>query len=266
MTFSAEDPFVGPVPPAVPLPQTPLTSVLVQVRFPEVLSIAKAEFIADFQEHIRVGYPLHLKDQNPILEVIGDSIQPGVTPNWRFLDEERKWRLSLTTNFVSLETRAYQNRSDFVERAGTVAQALSETIKPSLITRVGVRYVDRFLGSQLEQLSSFVRPEMLGLYTGNCRENLGRVLSETVGKTDVGTMAARWGFMPEKQTHEPDLMPPISAPSWFLDIDVYNEFLQPEAFNAQEIETRVAKLAERAYGFFRWVVSDEFLKACGGDL
>ena len=265
MTFSTEDPFFGPVPQTVPLPQTPLTSVLVQVRFPEVLSIAKAEFIADFQERIRAEYPLHLKDQNPILEVIGDGIRPNLTSNWRFLDEERKWRLSLTTNFVTLETRAYQSRSDFVQRTRKVVQALSETIKPSLVTRIGVRYVDRLLDAQLDQLSHFVRPEMLGLCIGNCRKNLGRVISEAVGETDVGTMTARWGAMPEKHTHEPDLMPPISAPSWFLDVDVYNEFEQSEAFNAQEIEARVTKLAERAYGFFRWAVSDEFLKACGGN-
>lgn len=265
MTFSTEDPFVGPAPLTVPLPQTPLTSVLVQVRFPEVLSIAKAEFITDFQEHIRTEYPLHHKDQDPILEMMGNGIRPGVTPNWRFLDEGRKWRLSLTTNFVSLETRAYQSRSDFIQRTDAVMQALSETIKPDLITRVGVRYVDRFWGSQLDKLSNFVRPEMLGLYTENCRKNLGSTLSQAVSKTDVGTMTARWGFMPEKQTHEPDLMPPISTPSWFLDVDVYNEFEQPETFDAQEIKTRVAKLATRAYGFFRWVVSDEFLKACGGN-
>lgn len=33
MTFSNESPFSGPVPDSVPLPQTPLTGVLVQIVF-----------------------------------------------------------------------------------------------------------------------------------------------------------------------------------------------------------------------------------------
>ena len=63
MIFSPNNPFVGPVPPTVHLPNSPLTSVLVQVKFPEILSIAKTEFIADFQESIRADYPLHRLDQ-----------------------------------------------------------------------------------------------------------------------------------------------------------------------------------------------------------
>ena len=266
MIFSTESPFVGPASPTVHLPNTPLTGVLVQVRFPEVFSIAKAEFIADFQERIRADYPLHYLDQNPVLELKNDGGKQGLIPNWRFYDAARQWRLSLTTGFVALETRAYQSRLDFTQRADTIMRALSATIKPGLTTRVGVRYVDRIHGPQWEQLSSFVRPEILGLYKGDYRENLNRTWNEIVCETDAGTMTSRWGFMPANQTHEPDLMPPISAPSWFLDVDVYNEFAQPKAFDADEIKTRITNLTTRAYGFFRWVMSDEFLIACGGDI
>lgn len=266
MNFSTESPFVGPVPPTVHLPDTPLTGVLVQVRFPEIFSIAKAEFIADFQERIRADYPLHQLEQNPFLELENDRVRQGTIPHWRFYDAARQWRLSLTTDFVALETRAYQSRLDFTRRADTVLRALSATIKPGLFTRVGVRYVDRIHGSQLEQLSSFVRPEILGFYKEDYRENLIQTLNEIVCNTDVGTMTARWGFMPANQTHEPDLMPPISVPSWFLDIDVYNEFAQPEAFDTEEIKNRITNLATRAYGFFRWVMHDQFLIACGSEI
>ena len=264
--FSSENPFVGPVPKTVHLPNTPLTSVLVQVRFPEIFSIAKTEFIADFQESIRADYPLHHLDQNPILELNNNSVRQGLIPNWRFFDKTRQWRLSLTTSFVSLETRAYQSRLDFTQRIETVMHALSATIKPGMTTRIGVRYVDRIHGPRLEQLSRFVRPEILGLYIRDHQENLNRTLNEIVCETDIGSMTSRWGYVPANQTHEPELMPPISVPSWFLDIDAYNEFAQPEAFDADEIKSRVMKLATRTYGFFRWAVNNEFLKACGGKI
>lgn len=264
--FSSKNPFVGPVPKTVHLPDTPLTVVLVQVRFPEILSIAKTEFIADFQESIRADYPLHHLDQHPVLELNNNSTRQGMEPNWRFLDKARQWRLSLTTSFVSLETRAYQSRSDFAERTDTIVRALSKTIKPGMTTRIGVRYVDRIHGFQWKKLSHFIRPEILGPYTGDYRDNLSRTLNEIVCKTDVGSMISRWGYMPANQTHEPELMPSISAPSWFLDTDAYHEFAQPEAFDADKIKDRVMKLATRAYGFFRWAVNDEFLKTCGGDI
>ena len=62
MPFSAENPFRGPVPDTVSLPNTPLTGVLVQIVFPEILSIAKADRVADFQELIRADYPLNQQD------------------------------------------------------------------------------------------------------------------------------------------------------------------------------------------------------------
>ena len=264
MSFSTEDPLAGPVPPTVFLQNTPLTNVLVQVRFPEILSIAKAEFVADFQERIRHDYLLHYLEQHPVLEPGGNAARLNPIPHWRFLDSKRQWRLSLATSFIALETRAYQGRSDFTRRAEAVMRALSETIEPRMTTRVGVRYVNRVHGAHYDQLPRFVRPEMLGLHTRLSREKIERSLHEAVGKTDAGTMVSRWGLMPANQTHEPGLMPPVSSPSWFLDIDVHNGFEPPEDFDAGEISARVKKLATRAYGFFRWTVNDDFLEARGG--
>ena len=266
MTYSSENPFVGPVPKTVSLPNTPLTGVLVQVRFPEVLSIAKTEFIANFQERIRVDYPLHELKRDLFLELNNDGIRKGVTQNWQFLDKSKQWRISLTSSFVSLETRVYQSRLDFIERTDTIMHALSATIKPSMTTRIGVRYVDQIHGSQWENLSRFIRPEILGPYTQDYREYFDHTIHEIACNTDVGSMTSRWGYMPANQTHELELMPPISVPSWFLDVDAYKNFPEPEAFDVDTIRTHVAKLATRAYGFFRWVVNDDFLKACGGDL
>ena len=269
MNFSSEkseNPFVGPIPPTVHLTSTPLTGVLVQVKFPEILSIAKTEFVADFQESIRAEYPIQQLDQQPVLELKNFNVTESLVPHWRFLNNTSSWRISLTTNFVSLETRAYESRLDFAQRFDTIVRALSKSIKPGLTTQIGVRYVDRIHGPQLEKICRYIRPEILGLYSENHRNNLSRTFSEVVSETDVGAMTSRWGYMPSNQTHEPDLMPPISTQSWFLDTDVYKKFTPPESFDADKIESCVTSLATRAYGFFRWVVSEEFLEACGGNL
>ena len=265
MTFPSESPFDGPVPDSILLRNTPLTGVVVQVKFPEVLSIARVEYIAEFQERIRSCYPLHAQHHGFIFQVTPHGAQPDRSPLfWRFLDTARKWRVSVGTNFLALETRAYESRQDLVQRSESVANALSKTINPALMTRIGVRYVDRICGDNLERLHQFVRPEVLGLYNRDHQASIVRTISEVVGDTNVGTISVRCGFMPPNQTHEHDLMPAIGTPSWFLDVDVYQEYGQPQAFDPSEINVQIMELASRAYGFFRWAVSTEFLRAYGG--
>ncbi|MCY4565773.1 MAG: TIGR04255 family protein [Gammaproteobacteria bacterium] len=266
MTFSNEGPFEGKVPPTVPLPETPLSGVLVQIRFPEVLSIAKVDYIAEFQELIRSQYPLSNQDQNLVLQVGPEGAKQTTFRNWRFMDAEGGWRVSLATNFLALETRAYSSRQNFIERTTTVSQALESTVNPGFMSRVGIRYVDRFQGDILEDLPRLVRPEVLGLCTPVHLKNINRSWSEVGATTAAGSMTARWGFMPPNQTHEPDLMPPLAAPCWFLDTDAYQEFPDTQKFESDEIGSHVTELASRSYGFFRWVVSEELLRACGGQV
>ena len=263
MTFSSADPFNGAVPTTVPLPQTPLTGVLAQVRFPQVLSIAKEEYVAVFQEKIRPAYPLSQLEHGVTLNLTNEGAKQATSPNYRFFDSGRRWRVSLTTGFVAVETRDYTSREDFTQRVASIVGALSETINPAYMPRIGVRYVDRLHGEHLDNLGHYVRPEVLGIYAHARRDNINRTITEAVADTDTGSLASRWGFMPPNQTHEPDLMPPIPEPSWFLDVDVYKEYEEPRAFDPQHIEEHVKSLAKRAYAFFRWVVSYDLLLACG---
>ena len=262
----AEDPFFGAVPETVPLPHTPLTGVLAQIRFPEILSISKADFVAEFQEKIRQSYPNNQQEKGILLQITPDGPRQTTAPHWRFFDESMEWRISLTTNFIAIETRKYTLREEFVERVENIAQALSETIKPSLISRIGVRYIDRIQGDVFENIEAYVRKEMLGVFTKEFRENIARSMNDLQARTDAGNMSVRSGYMPKNQTHEPDLMPAISEPSWFLDTDVFTEFSRSEKFVPAAIAGDVKAKADRCYAFFRWVVNDEFLTAYGGEL
>ena len=266
MSFSTENPFVGPIPSSVQLPNAPLTAALIQIRFPDVHSIDKADFIAEFQECIRADYPLNHADHITGFELMKDNVKQTTEKNWRFLDKKKKWRLTLATNFIALETSAYKSHQDFIHRIVAVVNALSETIKPGVMTRIGVRYVNRIHSSQLKDITRFVRPEILGIYIKDYRSQFTQTLNQVNVTTDVGSMMSRWGYMPANQTHDLDLMPQIEKPSWFLDIDVFNNFAESQTFEVNEIEARAKKLAKRAYGFFRWTVSTEFLEDCGGEI
>jgi uncharacterized protein (TIGR04255 family) len=154
--MTQHDPFFGEAPERIPLAAAPLTGVLVQVSFEEIFSIAKKEFIANFQERVRAKYPLSQQDQNLVLKLSPKGPEAEATPNWRFFDEKKAWRVSLTTNFITLETRAYESRAHFVQQLKEVLLAVEETIQPKFVKRIGVRYVDRIVGSRLNRLEELV--------------------------------------------------------------------------------------------------------------
>src|SRR4051812_9018248 len=112
------DPLFGADPAEIPLPAAPLVTVLGQVRFPEIVSIHHKPFIAGFQELVRTDYPV-LRDE--VLKAVAFNEHIGTVATsdeviWRFIDETASWRLTLTSTFLTLETRKYVSRADFIER------------------------------------------------------------------------------------------------------------------------------------------------------
>ena len=264
MTFSTGNPLVDPVPESVLLPDSPLSGVLVQITFPEILSIADKYFIGDFQEKIRNKFPYNVLDHNLTLKSLHEPQNLSKTPNWRFYDESRYWRVSLTTKFLALETRRYSGRASLVQQVSGLVEAFTSTVKPDLLTRIGVRYVDQVYGEKLDNLANIVRPEVIGVCSSGLSEHVERATSEFFAQTDIGSLVARWGFMPPGQTHNPELMPSVGIPSWYLDTDVFQTFDPAVNFESFDFEKNTTRLASRAYSFFRWVVNDDFLRLYGG--
>ena len=85
-------------------------------------------------------------------------------------------------------------------------------------------------------------------------------MNEAFCVTKEGNLLARWGFMPADHTHDPEMMPAINQPSWFLDIDSFREEPQFASFDAAEISNLAHDLATRSYAFFRWAVTDKLLR------
>jgi uncharacterized protein (TIGR04255 family) len=264
MPNEIQDPFNDDAPPSVPLPRTPLTGVLAQVRFPEVLSISKPEYIAEFQERIRSAFPISRQEPVAVFQVDGEGAQHRTVHLWRFLDRKSEWRVTLSTSFIAIETRAYADRADFVARLKEILSALETTISPNLVGRVGVRYVDRVYGDAFDKVDDLIRNEVLGVGAGATHKGVQRSMNEALCVTKEGNLLARWGFMPADHTHDPDMMPPIRQRSWFLDIDSFREEPEFASFDAEEISKLAYALATRAYVFFRWAVTDKLLRDYGG--
>lgn len=126
-----------------------LREVICQLRFPTILSIAANEPAA-FQEAIRHAFPRYARkmDNPPPKTAVVNGV-PQLVPsppvvNYHFLSADSRWKLNLTSEFISLSTLSYDGWESF---GGTLDLPLAQFIRlyqPAFFQRIGLRYVNLF--------------------------------------------------------------------------------------------------------------------------
>ena len=241
----------------------PLVRVIAQVRFPEILAIEQRDFVASFQETLREVYPVLRQEQTQGLLLSQAGFAPAKPQiAWRFGDLDGHWRVSLTPEFVALETTKYTSRSDFFGRLRALVEALDEHVEPKLVDRLGVRYIDRITGVAVDDIAALVRPEVLGITGTLAASHAVHALSESMFELPDARVLARWGRLPPGATVDPGAIEPVSEKSWILDLDMFSA--KPVPFAVDSVLEVAQQFAERIYSIFRWAVTDDFLRRYGG--
>ncbi len=140
--------------------KNPLDNVICQLQFPPILKI-DSETPSDFQEIVRGTYP-NLSDSSEIMfnlsqdmekQIPSESVQKALTSpgikNYQFSSEDGNWKINLTRNFIALSTNNYYRWEEFKERLELPLKALIDIYSPSYFTRIGLRYVDVIVRSNL---------------------------------------------------------------------------------------------------------------------
>ena len=248
--------------PEVPLVGAPLFQVICQVRFsntPALVGDQNSVALAD----ALVGYPVGRTVQGLTLS-IGSTGEP--TPAHQlirqFSSTDGAWQVSVAEGFVSLETSAYDNRTDFCDRMVAILQAITGLAKPPVLDRVGLRYIDRWADEDvLGDITQLIEPSVLGIY-GEIGEGLGVV--HTIGQHMLsidsgGAIQMRSGYLPPQGSLD-QAIPSLDVPSWVLDIDVFREWSPSADFQVDYIDTTIRTFAEHAHSVFRWATTDEFIR------
>jgi uncharacterized protein (TIGR04255 family) len=257
------NPLEAAPPEEVPLQTAPLVRVIAQLRFPEILSVEKRDFVAPFQEATRSTYAVLRQEQvQAILLGPEGIVQPRPKIAWRFSDISGDWRVSLTSEFLALETTRYVSRSDFFDRLRFLADAVVEHIGPSQLDRLGVRYIDRITGAEVDAIANLVRPEVRGIVGTSIATQAVRTISESLFELPNARLLARWGCLPPGETVDPSAIEPAPEKSWILDLDMFST--APMPFAVDQVVSEAQRYAERIYTVFRWAVTDEFLVRFGG--
>lgn len=257
------DPFSSKGPEEVPLERTPLIRVIAQLRFPPIVSLGRPDFIGPFQEAIRSRYPILRPEQTAglVLGPIGIVLQKSEGIVWRFHDRADAWRVSLAPEFIALESLVYKDRDDLFERFEQILVALDALAKLPVYDRLGVRYINRVRGPELENLASLVRTEVLGLAALSVG-GLNHSLCESLFVNGEVALNTRWGRLPNGATTDPGSIEPIAEPSWVLDLDMFRGVQKD--FNVAAILEDGRTFARTIHDFFRWCVTPEFLRTYGG--
>jgi uncharacterized protein (TIGR04255 family) len=139
-------------------------------------------------------------------------------------------------------------------------------IKPNIIERLGLRYIDRVVGQNYQDIALLVKPEIAGIASSDFGQYLHQTINESLFvMSETGEqIIARWGVVPENITFDPQALEPIAEPSWIFDLDM--SLSKTREFNIKELVREAEKFAQRTYTFFRWAVKDEFLLRYGGKI
>jgi uncharacterized protein (TIGR04255 family) len=273
MSIAALDWLDLSAPPRVVFEQTPLALALCQIQYSPVLSISSPVAVAPFQQAILDRYPVTSQEQNIKVQVEGNvvanqaSVQSSLgSVSWRFADTADTWTVVLTQDFLTLETRAYHDFSDFLNRLEHLLRALSKHIRPRIGLRIGLRYVNE-IRQDRQDWTTVVRPELLGplavpQLAGYARQAIQHM--QLQGPDGVG-INIQHGLFPEGTVVNPPLgSGPPSGPFYLLDIDVYEEF-KPGMLSVKPAV--ICGYVQRYHGvvsqIFRWSVTEAYTATLG---
>ena len=133
-----------------------LAEVICQLRFPTILAIGAREPV-DFQEAVRTQFPrFAAKEERPAPKLAGlgtpevrmEEQKPVI--NYSFISADGRWRLNLTSGFISLSTVAYPGWEEFGQCFDRPLAHFIRIYQPAFFERIGLRYVNIFSRKALE--------------------------------------------------------------------------------------------------------------------
>lgn len=252
------------------LANSPLALVVCQVTFGAKLNATTDEVGGAFQNQIDEKYPRSHTTESFGIEVsagLGQVAEARNVPTRRtlqFADIDLNWVVSLTNDSISLECKSYREFSEFKDRLTEVLDACIRIVRPTIMTRIGLRFINEVRVSSIESLQSYIHPDLLGsLSTPTFQQTVLRsVQSMELRVGDGAQINFNHGYFPDGTTVQiqSDQHAP-KGPFYLLDLDAYHVFQGKEvrAMKSADVMKRAEKFHDTISHIFWWAVSDELV-------
>jgi uncharacterized protein (TIGR04255 family) len=214
------EPFAGT------LPGSPLALVASQVRFADPAERISATAVGSLLEGLRsdeYGYaraePVRMQtvtiDASSLAATTGE-----VAAAWRLTSEDGRWVATVGPDSYTLETTKYRTwEGDFRTRIDALIRAIEQTLRPSIVTRVGLRYVDSLRLAEPGAYRDIISEALLGPITHPIFGS-GIVATQQQFSFSLDSsvrVTIRHGLFPDPSREE--------ASTYLLDTDIYKEEL-----------------------------------------
>ena len=239
--------------------RNPLIEVVCQLRFPPILKISHQEPV-EFQDEIRFRYPLFetTKAQVPsdilkIVQQFGLPLPLQTDTAYSFKSEDQRWSLSITKDFIALNTSSYERYEQFKQRFEEALEIFERIYKPSFYTRVGLRYQDLIIRSKLgiedknwsELIAKHIASE---LHDPELSSSIRTIMKNLVLKTENGQINLNHGLVTVKEAQENS-----DEIAYLFDADFY---IEQKIEGNGDVWNALNQFNQSAGRLFRWSITD----------
>ncbi|HBE20473.1 MAG TPA: TIGR04255 family protein [Cyanobacteria bacterium UBA11149] len=237
--------------------RNPLIQVTCQLRFPPILKISHQDPV-EFQDEIRFQYPLFETTKPQFSSEISQVIQQLGLPllsdlSYNFKSEDRRWQLSISNDFITLTTFAYERYEQFQKRFREAVEIFERIYKPSFYTRVGLQYQDLIVRSKLgledKNWSDLITTDIASeLYNQELAPSIQSMIKNLILIAEYGQVNFKHGLVTVKESEKNN--PEVA---YLLDADFYTEQKVERNENVWNILDQFNKSARK---LFRWSITD----------
>lgn len=193
--------------PGLVLPQTPLIFVLAQVRTSPVLTIG--EKIPAIQEALRKnGFPrLDQRNIQVTRQETSGTVQFTQRPQWVFTNRENTLCILVESESIVLQSTNYSVFEEFLQPLKLALETVAEIAAPSLVERIGLRYIDLILPSEGKDLAYYLEDALRVSPWHGCGARTA-MFSESIFTTENDTqLMIRFVEGNQGLAFPPDLLP-----------------------------------------------------------
>lgn len=207
--------------------KSPLVEVILQLRFPTILSINSKE-PEEFQEKIRKNFPIYhcaIEQQQEVLikpDGSQEIVKRANNKNYHFVSRDGLWKINITSSFISISTVKYTVWEDMKDRFGEPLNEFVRIYSPAFYSRIGLRYIDAitkdFLGLEQYEWSDLLQPHIIGTMSVHSEKEIKSYSMNTEYKIDGDNC---WAKMSTGLGLINGMENDRNAPAFIIDCDYY---------------------------------------------